>query len=204
MRDRVFRGLVLGYVALVWLAAWPFEDVPILGSASAHARKAMQAATVLPGMTVFTGSADRYKIYANCLAVNGRDADGAWHALYRNPCPGRGFIWRQDPIDHMMQHVTRTGWTALLKAREPLKPTIADSVRRFVALGDYFCHSELVDAPPRREVALRNRMLLNRYEDGEVVFSPTLECLYSCRRDVVAVPRCERQMIGADGQVRGQ
>ena len=152
----------------------------------------------------FYGSADRYKIHANCLAIRGRDADGVWQMLYRNPCPRRGFVWRQDPVDHLMQHVTRTGWSALFDVQEPLEPTIADSLRRFVALGDYFCHSKLVEAPPRRELALRNRMLLSRYEDGELVLSPTLECRYTCRRNVVAVPRCDRRPIGRDGQVGGQ
>jgi hypothetical protein len=156
----------------------------------------MQAYTVLPGMNVFTGSAGRYKIHQNCLVVRGRGSDGKWQELYRNACPRRGFVWRQDPIDHLMHHVTNTSWPAVLEAEAPLEAPVADSLRRFVALGDYFCHSSYVDAPPRQEIAVHNRLLLVRYADGALVSSPTLQCRYTCLPDVFAVPRC--QQLAAD------
>jgi hypothetical protein len=94
LRRRILVSLLVGYSALVALAAWRHEIRPAIGDApAAGARAALRAVGIPPGIAVFTAEVatpSDSKIRAVCLEARAFAADGRFHVLHPRPnapCP---------------------------------------------------------------------------------------------------------------------
>jgi hypothetical protein len=131
IRALVTTPLILGYMLVLVVAAWPAEIRPSqLDAFSKWSFDTLAEAGLLAGMQVFRGEAERMKklVLFECVVVDGIDRSGELVRLHPlEPCPAEGFRWKPEIFHHMILH-----WT------KKLRP--GSNPGNLRALSDYFCH----------------------------------------------------------------
>jgi hypothetical protein len=190
-QSRLLRAAVLAYLVLLWLGAWSAARTPPRGGLPGAAREALAAVGILPGAPVFRTSPGDWKVRAICPRVVGQRRDGSAVVLYAPPCPPEGFVSHYGAFDHLVQRMIRDFHPRpLIKAgRVGLPREYPEINRRFLALGDYFCHSPLVAPPDLEQVTMRREQRLYNYADGSIV-ARDFVCTWRCDPERIAVPVC--------------
>ena len=197
MRFWTARAAVLFYAAILCLAVpatvWPEWRPPVLRPASDAAARLLKAGTLVSGMHLFKGGSPELKPVATCIEVTGRLPTGEVRILYERECPPKGFSFGVDIMSVMMERIGH-GFhlPTLLNFPDPVGRFHNQTTRRFLALGDYYCHSPLVYPVPRSDVAWLLERKARLYSDGSEVFLPRLRCEWRCQVGRVASPRCRR------------
>jgi hypothetical protein len=188
------RAAILGYLALLLLAAVPEKLRPVLLDAPGRfAARALEAVSISPGLAVFSGPVTAVHRRATCLEFRAERPDGSTETLYASECPPSGFRWRIDPWDEMVQGLVRR--TRIERfAREPGgdAPPRTYEWWKLQALGDFFCHSPEAASGERRAVTLETYDLLVLYSSGIHTRDRTLSCRWRCGTRPLAAPSCER------------
>ncbi len=193
------RAAVLGYLALLLLAALPEQLRPALLDAPARlASRALDAVSISPGLAVFSGSVTSVHRRATCLALRAERPDGSLETLYASACPPTGFRWRIDPWDEMVLGLVRRTRIERFAptARGDDSPGFYEWLK-LQAVGDYFCHSPEAASGERRAVTLDTYDLLVLYSSGIHTRDRTLSCRWSCGTRPLASPICRR--LAPDG-----
>jgi len=190
----VGRAAVLGYLALLLLAALPEQVRPALLDAPALvAARALDLARISPGLAVFSGSVTAVHRRATCLEIRAERPDGSVETLYASECPPTGFRWRIDPWDEMVLGLVRR--TRIERfAREPGGEVSPHSYEwlKLQALGDYFCHSPEAASGERLAIELETHDQLVLYSSGIHSRDRTLACRWRCGTRPLAEPSCRR------------
>ena len=179
MRRTLGRGAALIYVAILWLAVWPFPSVPILGPAQRGAEDALLFFGLRPGMAVFPGIEDEFYSRTACTTVLGR-RDRQWDTLYQSECPPEGSYFFRSSFDTTLSRMQRTNKRPLLRESFPELRGAPEAVRHTIELMDYFCHAD----GERDRVVLRWVQHLRSVRDGS--FPPLehhLVCTWDCDPD---------------------
>jgi len=161
---------------------------------------------VVPGVSVFEGSPDAWKIEAECVAVTGSTPDGDTVELHRSPCPPEGFQWAHDPFESLVQGTVRNAavanWVRAPAALPEDLGVVPEDARKLLQLGDYFCHSPLAGGPRERVTLVRQQRQRNIRSGARAVH--TLRCRFACEPRRLVVPRCELGApVAAAGERRG-
>lgn len=188
------RGAVLGYLALLLLAAVPEKLRPALLEAPAQlAVRALDAVSISPGLAVFSGSVTSVHRRATCLSIRAERPDGSVETLYASECPPTGFRWRIDPWDEMVLGlVRRTRIERFVRNAASEDPTLSFELWKLQALGDFFCHSPEAAPGPRRAVTLETHDQLVLYSSGILTRDRMLACRWRCGTRPLAAPACRR------------
>lgn len=186
------RVAIVAWAALVVLAAWPWRDVPVLGPLSGFAERALARVSVVPGMAIFLHSQGDEKLHAHCLRAVGMRPDGRREVLYAPRCPPHGFEWGVDPLEVTMQRIVRGTPARRLLEGAPDDATRLRflGVRRYAAIGDWFCRSPLAGAGDYASVSLTEQRVKVSYERGVYVVSDVLVCTWRCAQEPVPLPQC--------------
>lgn len=190
------RAAILGYLALLLLAALPEQVRPaLLEEPGRFASRALEAVSISPGLAVFSGSVTAVHRRATCLEIRAERPDGSVETLYASECPPTGFRWRIDPWDEMVVGLVRR--TRIERfAREPAgeEPPRSTEWLKLQALGDFFCHSPEAASGERRAVTLETHDLLVLYSSGLHSRDRTLACRWRCGARPLASPVCRRTL----------
>ncbi len=188
------RGAILGYLALLLLAAVP-EKVrpPFLEAPGRLAARALDAVSISPGLAVFSGSVTSVHRRATCLSIRGERPDGSVETLYASECPPSGFRWRIDPWDEMVLGLARrTRIERFVRDSARDDPALTFELWKLQALGDFFCHSPEAAPGLRRTVTLETYDQLVLYSSGILTRDRTLSCRWRCGTRPFAAPDCRR------------
>ena len=190
----LLRAAVLGYCALLLLAALPEQVRPALLDAPARvAARALDAISISPGLAIFSGPVTAVHRRATCLAIRAERPDGSVETLYASECPPTGFRWRIDPWDEMVLGlVRRTRIERFAREPESGEPPLSTELLKLQAVGDFFCHSPEAASGVRQAVALETYDLLVLYSSGIHTRDRALSCRWRCGTRPFAAPRCER------------
>jgi hypothetical protein len=190
--NRVLRAAVLAWAALLVLGAWPWRGTPLLGALSTLAWDALERLTVRPGMAIFRNSVGDEKFHALCQRVEAIRADGRREILYQPTCPPVGFKAGVEPFEVVMLRIARATPRARLLESDPddARRLRYLEVRRYAAVGDYFCHSSLAGGGDYDEVTLAEQLLTVSYRDGRRIASKVTVCSWRCGQQPVPVPHC--------------
>ncbi|MCZ6782997.1 MAG: hypothetical protein O7G30_06770 [Proteobacteria bacterium] len=191
MSNRLLRAATLAYLALLILAIWPFESTPVLGPLQGVLWRSFERAGLYPGQAIFKNSIHDAKLASHCHVVEGEGSDGTTRILWQPECPPVGFQLGTDYGDVVLQRITRSAPVADLMRMVPRRARQPISVRRFAAIGDFFCHSPLVEGGPFERVTLRQRRNLRSYASGAWLVRPELVCRFDCAPGRVPLPRCD-------------
>lgn len=207
MAERLLRVAVLVYLALLILAVWPFPAVPVLGSLQPVLWHGFERVGLYPGQAVFKNSIYDAKLVAHCHVIEGEAGDGTKRIVWRPECPPVGLQFRADYGDVVLQRLTRAAPVEKLMRMDPLARHQPLSVRRFAAIGDFFCHSPLVEGTPFASVTIRQRRTLRSYATGAFKVRPQLVCRMECTPG--ALPYCDfpelpRGSPGRSGLLEGE
>jgi hypothetical protein len=190
MSRALLRTAILVYATLLALGAWPFPDTPFIGAVGAHARAVLAKASIEPGESVFAGVINDLGLVSDCIEIDGREGFGLWRPLYRGDCPP------ELPHDALHQlhryHVRHGSFAPLLHPGTQLPRQPGEMLRRFVALGDYYCHSELIEGPRRSQVRLGLHQSARHLHTGALLFTG-IDCVWRCKAEALAVPECRRR-----------
>jgi hypothetical protein len=156
IRRFVWMPLILGYMAILLLAAWQSELGPrILYRPHKVAFQLLDSIGFRPGMRVFGGSSERLTALprGRCTFAYGIDRMGRRSQIYPSgPCPPEGLRWKPVVYEHMILH-----WTAWLHK--------GDYEANLSALGDHFCQTSKESA--FAFVEIEQALALVHYETGE-------------------------------------
>jgi len=193
------RAAILGYLAMLLLAALPEQLRPALLAAPARlASRALDAVSISPGLAVFSGPVTSVHRRATCLTLRAERPDGSQETLYASACPPTGFRWRIDPWDEMVLGlVRRTRIERFARTAQGDDPPQFYEWLKLQAVGDFFCHSPEAASGERRAVMLDTYDLLVLYSSGIHTRDRTLSCRWSCGTQPLATPRCRR--LAPDG-----
>ena len=188
------RAAILGYLALLLLAALPEPVRPsLLDAPAGFAARALGAVQVSPGLAVFSGPVTAVHRRATCLEIRAERPDGSAETLYASECPPTGFRWRIDPWDEMVLGlVRRTRIERFARESGSEEPTRSYEWLKLQAIGDFFCHSPEAASGERRAVELEMHDLLVLYSSGIHSRDRTLECRWRCGTRPLAPPDCRR------------
>jgi hypothetical protein len=194
LRERTLRAAVLGYLALLVLAAVPAKVRPAFLEAPGRlAGSALEAVAISPGLAVFSGSVRAVHRRAACLEIRAERPGGAVATLYANACPPTGFRWRVDPWDEMVEGlVRRTRIERFARDAADAAPPITWELVKLQAVGDFFCHSPRAAAGAREAVTLEFRNLLVLYSSGLHTEDRAIACRWRCGTRPFAAPACRR------------
>jgi hypothetical protein len=190
----MLRAAVLGYLALLVLAAVPAKVRPALLEAPGRlAGSALDAAAISPGLAVFSGSVRAVHRRATCLEIRAERPDGTAATLYASACPPTGFRWRIDPWDEMVEGlVRRTRIERFARGARDAPPRLDWELVKLQAVGDFFCHSPLAAEGRREAVTLEFRNLLVLYSSGLHSEDRAISCRWRCGTRPFAAPACRR------------
>jgi hypothetical protein len=188
------RGAILGYLALLLLAAVPEKVRPAFLEAPGRlAARVLGAVSISPGLSVFSGSVTSVHRRATCLSIRAERPDGSVETLYASECPPAGFRWRIDPWDEMVLGLARrTRIERFVRDSAGEDPTLSFELWKLQALGDFFCHSPEAARGPRRAVVLETYDQLVLYSSGVLTRDRALACRWRCGTRPFAAPACRR------------
>ena len=166
MYHAFIRTAFLLYAAVLVAGAWPFEPTPLLGPLGSAARGLLANLAIEPGEQVFGTPADDMGLIADCLEIDGKAGFSAWRPLYRSDCPPttRKVALHQ----HHRHHVRHGSFDGVLRRWKELPEQPGEMLRRFVAIGDFYCHSPLIEGPPRTHVRLDLRQTARHLKFGGI------------------------------------
>lgn len=192
----LLRLAILVYASVLISSAWPFPTTPLLGPLGSTTRAMLAEISIEPGERVFPGSANEMGAIADCITVEGSEGFGNWRELYRSDCPP---TTHHDALHQLHRYSVRHGSLDSLLIRHRELPEAPDEIfRRFTALGDFYCHSDLVEGPARSRVRLGLVQTARHLRTGEIV-KRELDCIWRCAEESLAIPRCRRgdpELIG--------
>lgn len=185
MLERVTRGLVLGYILVIWLAVWPFEDVPLLGDAQRLSEGMLRRASLYAGMAVFSDKRGNEGFpWAACTRVRAR-SQGRWEPIYAPECPRRGTLIFEDGFDETVRRMLRVA--DLSRLAQPPRLDTPSALRNVLQLNDYFCRTE----PGANRVALHWNRILRSYKTGAFFESSNeVVCVMDCDASIDELPHC--------------
>ncbi len=194
------RCLVVIYIVVLWLAVVvsirpSVVDTPVVGPVFEGAANSLAALTLVPGIPVFTDAGREWSDWirtALCMTFTGHRGGGESLTLYAPECPASGFQIRHDAFDELMQYTTRHVRLGALIDPEPVADPadLPEAMRRFVMLGDYFCHSPLVAPPDLTSLTLHWKVHVRHYQTGERA-EQTLVCNWLCNQPGSFTPQCK-------------
>lgn len=193
MRERLVRGAVLAYALVICLAAWPFEQTPLLGDAGWAAQRLLARASLAAGMAVFRSStaADEDQPWTTCTEFWAHSERGS-EVIYKPKCPREGTLFFEDSFDKTVTHMLWAPKNALLQGElfpQPGAPTV---VRNLFQLNDFFCQIR----PGSDQVALRWVQFLRNFQTGEFsAFQKELTCVADCGRFGAPKMRCRMNRV---------
>lgn len=151
---KLFTGLIVScYCAILILASLPekISDFVGLGSASTHAYKVLEAATIVPGLRLFYRPYDEtLKVRHQCFHVKQFAADGSLRSqksIGSGCVEGTSFKWNASNFEVMVFRLFEEAGMerlndALSFGEEAWADTAKASLREkslLAALGDFFC-----------------------------------------------------------------
>jgi hypothetical protein len=193
------RCLVLVYIVVLWLAVAvsirpSLVHTSVAGPVFEAAASSLAAVTLVPGIPVFTDAGREWSDWirtAICMTVTGHRGGGKSQTLYDPECPASGFQMRHDAFDELMQYTTRhLRLDALLDPAPVVDPAdLPEATRRFVMLGDYFCHSTLIAPSDLTALTLHWTVHVRHYQTGDRA-EQTLVCNWLCNQPGSFTPQC--------------
>ena len=195
MLERVNRGLVLGYILVIWVAVWPFEDVPLLGDAQRLTAGMLRRASLYAGMAVFSDERGNEQFpWAACARVRVR-SQGGWEPIYAPECPRRGTLFFEDSFDETVRRMLRAA--DLFRLAQPPRLETLSALRNVLQLNDYFCQAK----PGANRVALHWKRVLRSYKTGAFrENSNEVVCVMDCDASINKLPHCFFEPIARRSQ----
>jgi hypothetical protein len=189
VRAVVVRLLLVIYVPLVVLGAYPFPETPLIGPAGVFARKSLARLSVSPGLQVFPGVSNDIASTSKCIRITGESQEGVWSVLYQNDCPPKSnwHVVRHQLVHH---HFMGMNIAKVLRNWKKLPRRPKEPLRRMVALGDLACHSREFGPEPRKQARLEVSEKLRNVRDGRHL-TAEMRCRYECQADALALPQCK-------------
>ena len=132
-RNFILMPLILLYMGILLIAAWPREIRPIsLHGEHEWAERVLESVGIRAGMAVFSGTPEKMPelVVGRCTLATGIDARGRRRRIYpKDPCPPEGERLTPVVYEHMIVHATA-------------KLNDGDRTASLSVLGDHFCQQE--------------------------------------------------------------
>jgi hypothetical protein len=204
----LFRTAVLAYAAMLIVGAWPYHAAPFVGAPASWASRALGKLSIVPGMPIFNAGQPapvEWKLRASCQRIVGVRANGDEELLYAPECPPAGFQSGVDSFKVMLLRLARGSSDRQLLAVSAAGPARQSrAVRRYTALGDWFCRASEGAGTRFPAVKLTQQRQHQSYESGALRVSPVLVCRWQCDEEPAPLPRCERLPADAEAAIVGR
>ena len=203
----LFRATILAYAALLVAGAWPYHDVPAIGPTAAWASRILARVSIRPGMPVFNAGEPKrvaWKLAALCQRVVGVHAgsEATEETLHSPECPPTGLQIGTDSFEVLIQRIARATNTAELLSQDGRPPNPRSrGMRRYTALGDWFCRAPEAGGSRFARIRLAQRREYQHYDTGERRSGRILTCSWQC--DEAPAPRAQCLWLPADADPAG-
>jgi hypothetical protein len=206
-----FRTAILAYAALLIVGAWPYHAAPLIGPPAGWASRSLGKVSIRPGMPVFNAGEParvEWKLHALCQQIVGLRATGAEEGddegdevpLYTPECPPTGFQIGVDSFRVMLLRIAKASSNRELLTAAPRGPVRRSrSVRRYIALGDWFCRAPEGGGSRFDSVRLTQQRHFQSYDSGAYRRGPVLVCRWQCSEEPAPLPRCQQLPAAAIG-----
>jgi hypothetical protein len=183
LRNYVGAPLLLGYMALLVLAAWPTEIRPsILDDLNAKLeRDLFHGAGITAGQPLFHADEDTDWVRrAFCVKVRGQHGDGNGETSELHPpdelCQVDGFRIRLPPVERALHRILVWAYDASTSGRSPGSA----SDHHLARIGGHFCTQPGPGGEAQREISLIWYWYHENYTNGQLRRYNALQYRFDC------------------------